>query len=238
MRADRGQDHRVHRRKQDRAAGRQRIGRRARGRRDDQAIGPICGRVTPLDRHGEVDDATHRRLHDGHVVEGTVFPEALTLPEDANRQQHPLADGHAASQQRLEGREHLVERRRGQEAETTQVHAEQRYAEVADGAGHREKRPVATEHDDEVDLRRQLLLAGRGDGHVRQEARGLLLDHRAQPAGGEPGQQPVDHRFGLDAAGLGDDADARHARASTLRLISDSRSLAVRPCVEKCRKNS
>src|SRR3989338_8474579 len=59
--------------------------------------------------------------------------------------------------------EHLVEGRRGEEAEPAEVHAEERHPEVPDRARHRQERPVAAEDDDQVGQGGQLGLADRRD---------------------------------------------------------------------------
>ena len=87
---------------------------------------------------------------------------------------------------RLQRRQHLVERGRGEEAEAAEVDAEDRHAEVADRAGHRQQRAVAAEHDEEIDLAGKLGLAGRRHRRRRHEAGGFLLEHRRQPVGGQP----------------------------------------------------
>src|SRR5437899_506746 len=152
--ADRRQHDRVHRRKQDRPTGGEAVGGRAGRRRDDQAVGAVRGGVLPLDRHREVDDAAHRRLGDNNVVEGGVLPEPLAVPDDPYGQHHALVHLHPAREQRFERREHLVERRRGEESEPAEVHAEQRHAEVADRARHGEEGAVAAEDDEQGRVRR------------------------------------------------------------------------------------
>src|SRR5437899_5836624 len=236
--ADRRQHDRVHRRKQDRPTGREAVGSRAGRRRDDQAVGAVRGGVLPLDRHREVDDAAHRRLGDNNVVEGGVLPEPLAVPDDPYGQHHALVHLHPAREQRFERREHLVERRRGEESEPAEVHAEQRHAEVADGARHGEEGAVAAEDDEQVRVRGQLRLGHGRDARRGDQPGGLLLEHRGKPPRPEPLEELLDRGPRLRRAGLRHDADALHASASTLRSIRDSRSLAVRPWLEQWRKNS
>src|SRR2546422_57592 len=236
--ADRRQHDRVHGREQDRPAGREVVGGRARGCRDDEAVGTVRGGVLSLDGHREVDDATHRGLGDDDVVEGGVLPEPLAVPDDARGQHHALVHRHPACEQRLERREHLLERRRGEEAEPAEVHAEEGYPQIADSARHGEEGPVAAEHDEQVHLRRQVRLAHGRDARRRDQPGGLLLQERGEPPRLEPLEEFLDRGPGLARAGLRHDADALHASASTLRSIMDSRSLAVRPWLEQWRKNS
>src|SRR2546430_150554 len=179
---DRRQHDRVHRREQDGPAGREVVGGRASGRRDDEAVGAVGGGVLSFDRHREIDDTTHRGLGDDDVVEGGVLAEPLAVPDDARDQHHTLVHRHPAREDRLERREHLVQRRRGEEAEPAEVHAEQRHAEVADRASRREEGAVAAEHHDQVHLCGQGRLAHGGDGGRRDQPGRLPLEHR----GGAP----------------------------------------------------
>src|SRR5213594_553325 len=236
--ADRRQHDRVHGREQDRPAGREVVGGRAGGCRDDEAVGTVRGGVLSLDGHREVDDATHRGLGDDDVVEGGVLPEPLAVPDDARGQHHALVHRHPAREQRLERREQPLERRRGEEAEPAEVHAEEGYPQIANRARHGEEGPVAAEHDEQVHLRRQLRLAHGRDARRRDQPGGLLLQDRGEPPRLEPLEEFLDRGPGLARAGLRHDADALHASASTLRSIMDSRSLAVRPWLEQWRKNS
>ena len=131
--------------------------------------------MPPFDGHRQVDDPAHRRLRDDHVVERHVLAERLAVADDTRGQQHPLLDLHPAPQVRLQGREHLVERRGGEKSEAAQVHPEQRNAEIAHRPGHRQEGTVASEHDEQIDLRRQICLAGRDADHRRDQVCGLLL---------------------------------------------------------------
>src|SRR2546427_4700695 len=68
-------------------------------------------------------------------------------------------------------------------------------------------------------------------------SRFLLQPHR-QPAAPEPLDQAVEGVTGPGGVGLGDEADACHASACTVRSMIPSRFAVVRPCIERCRKNS
>src|SRR5206468_9217227 len=54
----------------------------------------------------------------------------------------------------------------------------------------------------------------------------------------EPLDQAVEGVTGPGGVGLGDEADACHASACTVRSMIPSRFAVVRPCIERCRKNS
>src|SRR5207249_4084205 len=149
------------------------------------------GGVLSLDRHREIDDATHRGLGDDDVVEGGVLPEPLAVPHDADGQHHALVHRHPACEQRLEGWEHLLERRRGEEAEPAEVHAQQGNAKVADRPRHGQEGPVAAEDDEQVRVRGQLRLGHGGDARRRDQHGGLLHEHRGKPPRPEPLAEPL-----------------------------------------------
>src|SRR2546422_952985 len=190
--ADRRQHDRVHRRKQDRPTGGEAGGGGAGRRRDVQAVGAVRGGVLPLDRHRELDDGAHRGLGDKNVVGGGVLPEPLAVPDDPYGQHHALVHLHPAREQRFERREHLVERRRGEESEPAEVHAEQRHAEVADRARHGEEGAVAAEDDEQGRVRGQLRLGHARDAGRRDQPGGLLLEHRGKPPRPEPPEKLLD----------------------------------------------
>src|SRR3989454_2078790 len=176
---------------------------------------------------------SHRRLGLTNVVGGGFPPEPLAVPDDPYGQHHALVHLHPAREQRFERREHLVERRRGEESEPAEVHAEQRHAEVADRARHGEEGAVAAEDDEQVRVRGQLRLGHARDAGRRDQPGGLLLEHRGKPPRSEPLEKLFDPGPRLRRAGLRHDADALHASASTLLSIMDSRSLTVRPWLEQ-----
>src|SRR5439155_1374592 len=120
--------------------------------------------------------------------------EELRLREadDARGQHHALVHRHPAREQRLERREHLLERRRGEEAEPAEVHAEEGYPQIANRARHGEEGPVAAEHDEQVHLRRQLRLAHGRDARRRDQPGGLLLQDRGEPPRLEPLEEFLD----------------------------------------------
>jgi hypothetical protein len=69
---DRGDDDRPHVGGQDRAAERERVGRRADRAGHDHAVGAVLRGVASVDRHVELHEARGHALLDGGVVEGVV----------------------------------------------------------------------------------------------------------------------------------------------------------------------
>ena len=142
-------------------------------------------------------------------------------------QHHALVDGHVAAERALHRREHLVERRGGQESESAEIHAENRNAEVTDRPSHREERAVPTQDHDQVDAGRKLGLGRHAEARGGRQGPGFLFEDDLHLPGAQPVHQARDDRLGR--SGLGDEADPGQAEASTVLMMIDSRSTAVRP---------
>src|SRR5216684_6354594 len=241
VRADRGEHDRVHGREHDGPAGREAVGGRAGGRREDKPVRAIAGGEVTVHRHLEPDDAAHRRLGDDHVVERRVLPEPLALAEDAGLQQHAVLDDQLVAQVGLERGEQLLDGEGGEEAEPAQVDAEDRHRQVSHQARHAEERAVAAQHEQQIGLGRQLRPTDHRPGGLRAETRGLLLEDRLDSAGRAPVEQLGHDRARFFPVRLGDDAQplpAGGASSAVTWAIRASRSVSVRPVLVSRRKNS
>src|SRR5215471_14193370 len=240
VRADRRQHHRGHRGEDDGAARGERVGGGPGGSGDNQPIRPIASGELPVHGDSKVDDPTHGGLGDDHVVEGDILREPLAVTPDLRRQHHALLDEEPTRQEGFQGREELVNREGGEEAEATQIDAEDGHAEVAHQPRHREEGAVAAEDQDEIDLAREIGFANCRGPRVGAEPRCFLLEERLQVTLFAPGEQPLDDAAGLGAICLGDDTDSLHAGSgdSAARVIRLSRSVMVRPVRVRWRKNS
>ena len=97
----------------------------------------------------------------------------MPVPFDLDLQTHALRHHEPARERLLERGVELIARRLGEEAERAEVHAEQRHLALADRARRREQRPVAAEHDQEIDAPREIL---ERDPLPAEPARGLAVE--------------------------------------------------------------
>ena len=227
----------------DRAAGRQGVGRRSGRRGDDQTVGLVGRDVLTVDGQPQVDDARQGALGDHHVVEDRLARESAPLAHQRHLQRHAAIDAVASLKHLVQDRVDLVQPGFGEEPEAAQVDSQDRPRPRGEGARHRQQRAVAA-HDD-VQIRRTagaaeqaaVLAAAEGRGGVRVEAR---RDTAARQPPGDPahrgqGRRPVplphDHHtpdalrpFAVGHARSGDavpcDCDRRRIRPQTTR--SDS----------------
>ena len=137
------------------------------------------------------------------------------VPDDARHEHQALFDDHPPVQRGLERRQHLVERRGREEAEAAEVHAENRHAEIADGARHREQRAVTAEDDQEIGEARQLRLVGGRGTDGGNDSGGFFLERHVETALGQPVDETGDDLRRPRGVGLRNDPDPFHASAAT-----------------------
>ena len=178
MGSERHGDHALEAGGDQRAAGRERVGRRAGGRGDDEAVAAHAGHVHPRDVQGQLDDASHGTAGDGRLVQGEELPcagEPPAVDAEATR------DGRPGGAFGLPG---PANRRRGGGAQL-RVHV----GPVPDGAFSGPVRlPVrivlafANHLDGENAAALGAQVAGQGLGHQRHHAIGIGVGEKPQPS--------------------------------------------------------
>ena len=136
---------------EDRAAGRQRVGGRAGGRGDDDAVGAHRVDEAAVDLDRAFDHPAERAAVDDDVVQRQRVLRAMPSARSTvgGEQRAALLDV-AAVEHRAERVLHAGERDVGEEAEPALVDADQRHVERRQLARDRQHRAVAAEHDGEV----------------------------------------------------------------------------------------
>ena len=145
-----------------------------------------------------------------------MLADGGAVTQDAREKHHPLLDDHPALEHGLEGRQHLVERGRGEEAEPAQVDTHDRHPEISDRTRHGEQRAVAAEDDQQVREARELRLVRGGSADRRDDAGGFLLEGDVDVPFGEPVDEASDDFRRPRGVGLRDDPDPFHASATTV----------------------
>ena len=204
----------------DRASGRQIVRSRSRWARDDQAVCLDARDEPAADEHRQLDHPRQRGLGEDHIVQHDAGIDRLARSNGFGAKHPPLVELGGAVQHRLERLVQLVDPDLGEETKAPEVHAQNRdiSSRLADAVGHREQRAVATEHDDEVDERRQVVARGSRRmrcRHSRQRG-GARVVHGFNAALGEPSTERGQHVGGGVQPLLGHEADTcdwnRHAR--------------------------
>ena len=200
-------------RREDRAAGGQRIGGRAGGRGDDDAVGAHRVGEAAVDVDRAVDHAAERAAIDHDVVERERFLATAVGALDAP----PRA---ACAAARCSGRRASRRAWRPCRASGMSVRkprrpwliADQRHVVRRQLARDREHRAVAAEHDREVGAARELIdrrrVAQPGTGAI---ARSGLVQHDAVAARGQEGRELGERRRDARARVAADQGDAGKA---------------------------
>ena len=157
VRRDGHQRERRHVRRDDRAAGRQRVGGRSGRRGDDQAVGAHRIDEAAVDLDAHLDHAAAAAAVDDDVVERDA-----AIAVDLGVEQGPSLLDEASVEYRADRRLHVGERDVGEEPEAALVDADQRQVEGRDLARDRQHRAVAAHDDDDVGVAGDL-----ADGHRR-----------------------------------------------------------------------
>ena len=134
----------------DGAAGGQIVGGRAGGGRDDDAVGTHGCDELLVDLDGEVGHACDGALGDGDVVEGVPTADRLTVATQLGVHHVAHFDACAVGAPGLKGGVEVGEGDLGEEAEGSEVDAEDGGRGVGERAGCGEKGAVATQDDYEV----------------------------------------------------------------------------------------
>ena len=108
----------------DRAARRERIGRRPGGRRHDQAVGTVTRDRRTIDKKIELQHARERRFRDDGVIEAAVAVDALAVTQDVCVKNHAFAERIAARKNRFENGIKLVQCDAGKKSEAAEIDGE------------------------------------------------------------------------------------------------------------------
>ena len=213
VRRDRRQHDRVDDRLDDRSAGREVVRGGSRRRRHDQAVRFHPRDELVADRHGQVGHPRARRFRDDDVVQREMLRQHRARAHRRRPQHHALLHPRATTERRIERRVQLGERRLGEESEAAEVDPEDGHihARGARAIGNRQERPVASEHDHQIDQgdQRRFVhhLARRPGGHQRGR-RGL--EQWIEAAILQPRLDLGEVRHRLTQMRPGDDPDACH----------------------------
>src|SRR6185503_13466105 len=209
VRIERHERERRHRRMQDRALRRERIGGGAGGRGDDDAVGAQRVDELAVDRELELDQAALRTLADHRLVERDGAQRRLAVPLDFAVEHRALLDRVVAVEDRAEAGLGVVLADVGHEAEAPEVDADQRHVPAHQLARRGEHRAVAADHDREVGL-------------------GVAFGDDFAAALAQKFTQLLEERFDLGVAQLPDEKDpakrSRHARECTMNFMLDKRA--------------
>ena len=137
VRRDRHQRERRHLGRDDRPAGRQRVGRRAGGRRDDHAVGAHRVDEPSVDLDRALDHAAEAAAIDDDLVQRRRMRARAVRARDRHGEQRAPLLGVVAVEHRAERRLEPGERDVGEEAEPAEVDADQRHVERREPAGDR-----------------------------------------------------------------------------------------------------
>src|SRR6266540_2979867 len=188
VRRDRGQQQRVHPRRDDRAARREAVGGGARRGRDDQPVGRVAREQPLADVDGERGQPFPCGLLEHHVVDGQIRGDHLAADHDPGAQGgaalHPVMPG----PDRLQRVGEAVRLDLGEEAEPAEVHAEHGHLRLQHEPERAQQRAVAAEHHHQVEPDRELLRPEAGD--VVAEAAALVVQGaQLDPPLGRPAGQ-------------------------------------------------
>ena len=181
---------------EDRPVGRQRVGRRAGGRRDDHAVGALGVDELAVDAQVEFDHPAQLALVDHHVVEGHRVEHPLSAAQHLGIEQ----DAGFFSVAPLEDLADLVEGDLagdvGEKAQPALIDARQRHVVRSEPAGAVEQGAVTAEHHGQIGPGADLVVAC--DRETRREPRGTrgsLLDQHGNAEAAQIIGQPK-HRLG------------------------------------------
>ncbi|MNV65639.1 hypothetical protein D3C71_1583480 [compost metagenome] len=138
-----------------RPAGRQRVGRRARGRGDDQAVGALVGDEVAADFHAQLDHARSAAAVDHDIVHGQGFEHQLIAAHHARADHRPQVFLVFPLQHGREGGLVIFERNVRDEAQAAMVDADQRRAVARQMAADAQHGAVAADDQAQVAIRAQ-----------------------------------------------------------------------------------
>jgi len=197
----------------DGAAAGQRIGGRAGGGGDHDAIAAVRVDEPAVDGGLEVHGAARFPLVHHHVIEGQRANRRRAGMFQARRQQRAAILAVAAIQHRIDILEHRIGADIGQKSQPPAVDAQQRHAMRGDQARRVQQRAVAADGDDEIGTGREggfragydaVGLECQADSRIDQDAHAAGVDMRskAQHAFGDAQVGGVaDQRYGLKRVG-------------------------------------
>ena len=136
---------------QDRAIGRQCIGRGTRGCGNDQPVGTQVVDEFAIDEQFELDHATDGPLVDHDIVQGQIGSQLLAIAHDFGVKQHAGLGNEAAVEQVFHAGQHVGARDVGHEAEPPLVYPDQRHTVAGQPPRRIEHGAVTTEHNRQID---------------------------------------------------------------------------------------
>ena len=195
-------------RRNDRTAGRQRIGGRTRRRRDDDAVGAHRIDETSVDFDGEVDHRSECAAIDDDVVQcQRMLPRSVGALNGGIDQRAPLFDVAAIEHCAQHGL-HSCERNIGQKAETPLVDTDQRHVAGSELSRERQHRAVAPQHDRKICGAAERRGFDGGEFRLHCERRGFGFERDAVAAIDQESRQPNEWLRERGTAGSSDQYDA------------------------------
>ena len=147
VRRDRHDDHAAEARCDDRSTGRQGVGGRAGGCRDDERIGTSAQETMTVDRQIERNDSARGASAHDDLVERTIRPDRSTVHQHLGDERGPALDLHVAGERRLDGLTHRLGTRTAQKPQPPELDSEQRNVDIAEQVYRLEDGAVAAERD-------------------------------------------------------------------------------------------
>ena len=138
---------------QQRAAGRQRVGRGAGWRGDDQSVGALVGHKTAIDFDPQFDHARSGPPVDHHIVHRGGAEDAAAVANHLGLHHPAPVFVIFAAQHGLERRLEILEGDVGDEAQAALVDADQRHTELGQLPSYAQHGAVAPDHQCQVAMR-------------------------------------------------------------------------------------
>jgi hypothetical protein len=212
VRANRGDDESLNGGMKNRPAGGKRVGGRAGGSGDDQAVGAVTADEITVDVEFEFDHAGERTFVDDGVVEDVLLVDGRAIAKELDQEHDAFADGRTTGQGFFESRIEFVNGETGEKAEAAHVDGENRDTPRGSDTRGGEKRAVTAEDEKEVGLASDLVagkpVSGSGEG-----AGGFFIVDDAQAVLGKPFEKRRDDDGEIRAARARDDADSFEERS-------------------------
>ena len=160
VRADRRERKHLRRGRDQRAAGRQRIGGRAGRRTDDQAVAAIAGQRFAIDIHVQLDEAGDHAAADDDVVERGLADEPTVAASRGLDERAGFEAEIPRSRRRFKRLRQSSDGTAVRKPRPPMLMPEHGRARAGDFAGHAQHSAVAAKHEQQVHLRARLAASG------------------------------------------------------------------------------